>query len=161
MFRLTNDPTTKYTTTEAAMKAYAKAGFPQGVKIEEIKDVAIPAMTETASGWTTGAEATVSPIAAERIERHETLLADMGIALPPPLYTSGTRVVAAGHTNFRTSRQEWENLPETVEGLRQVWKAVKAEERQDRVVTTRTMRMLDDGTVACNGSTRGVRLEER
>jgi len=89
----------------------------------------------------------VSDIAVERVRRHEQALLDRGIALPPPIYAPGTKVVQLGLDNFRTSRKAWEDLPETVAGLRGVYEAVQAEERVDFTVRVRDLRMLDDGTL--------------
>jgi len=120
-----------------AMKAYAANGFSGTIT---------PGRT-VASGTVTGEAAQVSEIAKARIERHEQHLADNGIALPPPIYAAGTRVVEWGHENFAASRTAWEDQPETVQSLRGIWKAVKAEDRRDEVVNVRNIRMLDNGRI--------------
>lgn len=89
----------------------------------------------------------VSSLAVERIKRHEQMLLDKGIALPPPIYAPGTRVVPLGIDNFKTSRQAWQDMPATVEGLRRVVDTVRAEEREDFTIRVRDLRVADDGTV--------------
>ncbi len=91
----------------------------------------------------------VSTIAVARIQRHEHMLADRGIAIPPPVYAAGSKVVQLGLDNFRTSRTEWELLPTTIEGLRGVYEAVEAEEREDHIIRVRDLHMLDDGSLKC------------
>jgi len=89
----------------------------------------------------------VSQVAVARIERHEKMLMDRGIALPPPIYAAGSKVVQWGHDNFRTSRQSWEDMPETIEGLRSAWVQVRREKRTDHEVSVRDLRMNNDGTL--------------
>ncbi len=92
-------------------------------------------------------ELIISPIAQERIARHEKMLADRGIALPPPLFTPGTRVVKMGDDNFRTSRVAWENQADIVDAMRDVWRTVNAEKRHDKVVAVRDIKMNDNGMI--------------
>jgi len=90
---------------------------------------------------------TVSDLAVARIHRHEKMLRDRGIALPPPVYAAGTKVVQLGEENFRTSRQAWEDMPETVEGLQGVYQAVQDEGREDQVIRVRDLEMAEDGSL--------------
>lgn len=101
----------------------------------------------------------VSDIAVARIQRHQRMLAERGIALPPPVYAPGTKVVQLGLDNFRTSRQSWEDMPLTVDGLQGVYEAVRAENREDHVVRVRDLRMASDGTLDFGDGP--VRLEEQ
>ena len=89
----------------------------------------------------------VSQVAVARITRDEQRLLDRGIALPPPIYAAGSKVVQWGHDNFRTSRQSWEDMPETIDGLRQAWVQVRREKRTDHEVSVRDLRMNNDGTL--------------
>ena len=66
-----------------------------------------------------------------------------GLATPPP--SMGTNI-----TNMKgltASRRKWEKSPEAVEGLRKVWHAIKAEQREDIEVPASEIVMNDDGTI--------------
>ncbi len=89
----------------------------------------------------------VSSLAVERIRRHEQALLQKGIALPPPIYAPGTRVIRTGIDNFRCSRARWEETPQTTDGLRSVVAAVQAEERADFTLNARDLHMGDDGAL--------------
>ena len=170
LFINSNGTETRYNNADAAMKAHAADNFKgtilAGDKLEAHDskkakaaraaeanqdldfgddDPKAEAVNEHLS--VTGAEAEVSDIAAERIARHEKSLLDLGIVLPPPLFAPGTRINSWGHDNFRTSRQEWEKSPEIVSGLRDLYRTIKAEKRQDHTVAAKNIRMFDDGTI--------------
>jgi hypothetical protein len=153
---LTIDDNTDYfddNQAQEAMKTYWTAKQ-RGAEANLVRIDAIPeALPPTAH------PGEVSQIAQERIERHERLLADRGIALPPPVYAPGTKVVPLGTDNFRTSRQSWEDMPETVQGLQGVYEAVRAENREDHVVRVRDLRMSEDGTLDFGEGP--VRLEDQ
>jgi hypothetical protein len=89
----------------------------------------------------------VSEIARTRIAQHEKMLAEIGIAMPPPVYAPGARVMDVGDRNFRVSRQKWEEQPEVLDQLRQLWVMVRREKRTDFTVKVGDVKLLDDGTV--------------
>lgn len=107
----------------------------------------------------TGAGLVHSAHAEARIKRHELALNDLGIALPPPVFAAGTRVVSEGEEKLRTLHTEWENQPLVVDGLRQLWRTVKAEQRHDVTVPVRDIQMLDDGRI--NWGLGAIPLEAR
>ena len=113
---------------------------------------AIPAAKTAPRGGSTkmtGDGGTVSTIAAERIAADQAHLKAHGIALPPPVYTAGTRVVELGRSNFRASHQEWAGQAPVVEGLQGIIDAVRSEDRQDVAIDARgDLRMRDDGSLA-------------
>ena len=141
-----NDSTNYYVEEDAndAMRAYWTAK--QSGRQAELKRVdCIPASPDDDPDPEAPVPGAVSHLALERIRRHEESLRERGIALPPPIYAPGTEVVQLGNDNFRTSRQAWEDMPLTVDGLAEVQRAVRSEDRQDFTVRVRDLRMQDDG----------------
>lgn len=101
----------------------------------------------------------VSDVAKARIEQHERALATIGIALPPPVYAAGSKVLAVGEENFRTSRIAWEQQQSVVEGLEGVKAAVASERRIDTPVEMHRIRMLPNGRIT-KGTGDGLAVEE-
>lgn len=89
----------------------------------------------------------ISAMAARRIVRQEKALKKVGIALPPPVYAPGTRVLPVGDANFQVSRRKWEDSPEIIDSLRTLWRLIRREERHERIIKLSGMKMLDDGAV--------------
>mgnify|MGYP003108945939 FL=1 len=106
----------------------------------------------------TVAEATVSEIAVERIERHERWLADAGIALPPPIYEVGTTVIDIGAQNFRTKRMAWEAQPAIEESTAMVRNIVQLEDRKDLTVQAKSLHMERDGQLTWKAGNRTGRM---
>jgi len=101
----------------------------------------------------------VSDVAVARIARHEELLSTIGIALPPPVYAAGSKVLAVGEDNFRTSRLAWEEQTPVIDGLEGVKAAVAAENRIDTAVLMSSIRMLPNGRIT-KGMGEGLAVEE-
>ena len=112
-----------------------------------------PVVTMTGSGG-------VSAVAVSRIQRHEELLASVGIALPPPVYAAGTRVNSTGEANFTASREAWEDLPELYDAAREVAGKINAEDRADVVAPWSCLTMDDAGALHA-GSSGPIYLEEQ
>lgn len=95
-----------------------------------------------------GESGTVSDVAAQRIAEDEAFLFEtVGIKLPPPVYAPGSRINETGTGNLRTSRLEYEAMPDTVDGLRDIARSIAAEERKDYTVKASDLRMLNNGTL--------------
>lgn len=159
----TNTPTTATTATrlalvgvdnsvrvldrEEAMQAYAEGGFIGKLLTIEAAEVYL----REQGVKTTGEAGTVSEIAAARVERHDKLANSWGIAQAPTVFAPGMRVVGVGHDNFRTERQDLEDMPLVLNGLREVWKTIRAEGRQDVIVDPAALRMDQDGRLRIPG----------
>ena len=131
-----------------AMKAYWRAKQAgNDAKLVKIDSIPTPPEDDDPEPEPTPPGGTVSDLAAARVERHEKMLLARGIAVPPPVYAAGTKVVQLGEENFRTSRKAWEDMPETVEGLQGVYQAVQKEQREDHAVRVRSLKMNDDGSL--------------
>lgn len=73
----------------------------------------------------------ISEVAVERIAEVKVIEDKWGIERSPTVYTPGQRVVSLGDDNFRTSRREHEESPETIPALREVWTRAYQECRVD------------------------------
>ena len=92
----------------------------------------------------------ISPVAVERIERHESWLSKAGFTLAPPLYAPGTRVIDLGDQNFSIERRRVEALPTFPSAADQVIATVQAEDRQDLTLALSEVRMDDRGALVCD-----------
>jgi len=90
----------------------------------------------------------ISALTARRIVRHEKALKKMGIALSPPVYAPGMRLVAVGDASFQISRCTWEESPQIIDSLRTLWRLIRQEERHERIIKLSKVKMLDDGSLS-------------
>lgn len=95
----------------------------------------------------TTAPGTVSELARARVEAHDEYFRSKGLALPPPIYAPGMRVLSLGDENFKLSRQKHEELPLVEDSMQLIKDQVNRELRDDLVVQLRDVKMLDDGTL--------------
>ena len=109
----------------------------------------------------------VSAIAAARIEDADTRLRKIGLVRPSRNVTSadgyrvdtvteggyipGTAALDEAYDRLATSRRLWEERPLVEESLQLVINAVLEEERQDVVINTSELRMLEDGRLYIPG----------
>lgn len=68
-----------------------------------------------------------------RLEADAKLAEEAGFALPPPIYSLGTPVNQVGVDNFRSSRVEWEKLPDAKTAAKTARALLMSEERRDIV----------------------------
>ena len=94
--------------------------------------------------WETRAE-TVSSVAVARITEDERYLADLGLAMPPPVRTFGGTVNSIGRANVQASRNAWEHEPRTLDTMGSVADAIRSEARRDQTVELGILYMQDDG----------------
>lgn len=99
------------------------------------------------------------PEAVERLREQEAHV-PVGMAIKPPLYAPGTRVLPVGAGNFRRSRHQFEALPPAPIALRQFIHRIALEQRQDVTVPVRSLRMLEDGSLSRGGGGRLIPSEE-
>lgn len=112
----------------------------------------LPAPFHRDGGPRTVAAAQYSDVAAARIEENDRWLAAIGVTRPPgPVTTAGIRrgntVVDLGYRNLATRRRSWDAQPTVGEQADTIASAVRAEEREDWTVDTRSLHMRDDGTI--------------
>lgn len=82
-----------------------------------------------------------------RMKRQEALLAERGLALPPPVYAPGETVLDVGDSGFRIERRAWVELPLVLDSLKTLCRMVRQEDRSEHVVLVSHLYMNDDGSV--------------
>lgn len=95
--------------------------------------------------------ATISDVAKERIERHQRLLRDIGIATPPPIYAAGTTVLDVGYGNLQAKREAWDALPTLRDAAGQVSGLIAREKRKDFTIELQQLSMDPEGRVRFEG----------
>ena len=75
----------------------------------------------------------------------EALAKEAGFSLAPPVWAIGTSVNETGIKNFKRSREEYENLPLTIDAMDSLIDRVKSEGREEAIISSNEIMMLPNG----------------
>jgi len=139
MANTNTNPEVLFDITQSAKASPARA--PKVAKPAEV----IPERTDAYSSPGISAEG------AERAKADEVAAKAAGFAVQPPIYTIGSLVNSIGVENFRSSREDYEALPNVSDACTKLIGLVAGERRKDVVVDAADLQMLEDGRLTRGG----------